>query len=298
MPLFDTPSPDLGRNPRLLQQHLAGVQRDMQQLQAQIADLANRLTSAPQSVDYAAVRDALQARGAFPLNVEQLPGHLAEAQPSGLVQMLTASTPDPARYPLGTLGRFGATIYEVRANASGVHTWNALPIAPTNYWTTDSPQTIATGAAKTLADLLTLNAGLRIAGTHGAQWTALASADEELTVTGVANIDTAASLIPASSLVLFVGWQITQTISGGGVTGFQLGDAVTPSAARFATSATLTAGSGGTGMDQWKGGVATDATGPLLYAASKVRVTLTGGVPTAGKIRVIVFSASATAPTS
>jgi hypothetical protein len=103
-----------------------------------------------------------------------------------------------------------------------------------------------------------------------------------------------ASIIPAGSIVLAVPYRVTTAITT--AASFSIGDATT--AARFVSGATgLTLGSTGIGLQHLQGGVATDAAGPVQAAASVVRVT-TNANPGAGAIRIQVWYAVLTAPTS
>lgn len=140
---------------------------------------------------------------------------------------------------------------------------------------------------------------LRVTGPNGSYLNHGASVIEEITLSTVgATTDSVASLIPGNCKVLFVGCYISQTISGGGVTSIQIGEALTPSATRFGTTATLTAGTGLVAADCWKGSVAADADGPLMYSSAQIRITAVGGIPTQGKIKVVVFYEEMVAPTS
>lgn len=141
-------------------------------------------------------------------------------------------------------------------------------------------------------------AGLLLGGTivNGAAAQFVWSTEEVTLSTVGATTDSTAFLIPGSCLVLLVAGYVTQTISGGGVTNVQIGDAT--SASHFFDTANLNIGNAFTGMDQWAGGVAADADGPLVYGLSKVRLTAVGGTPTQGKLRLTVLALAMTPPTS
>lgn len=158
------------------------------------------------------------------------------------------------------------------------------------------------GAANTftVGQLMTALAGLTLGGgaaTFGASAQFVWSQEEVTLSTVSVTTDSTALLIPGSCIVLLVGGFITQTISGGGVTGLQIGDN-SPSVDRFFTTASLTAGISLTGLDHWAGSVSTDARGPLSYSSAKVRLTATGGTPTQGKVRVVVLAMAMAPPSS
>lgn len=107
--------------------------------------------------------------------------------------------------------------------------------------------------------------------------------------TGATFTDTATS-IPAGSLVYAVAWRILTTITV--VTAFQIGTAANLTNFQ-ASTATLTAGTTGIGINQF-------VTGGLpqgLNAATKVRLNFNGN-PGAGVVRVVVWYRTFTAPTA
>jgi hypothetical protein len=126
---------------------------------------------------------------------------------------------------------------------------------------------------------------------NGAQWI-LGQASELVTLsTTGTTTDTAASLLPANSILEAVVARVTTTIAG--ATNWRLGDATT--AGRFsAASTSLTAGSTAVGTVQAD---QTGAAGPRQTTAAKLRITTTG-TPTAGALRVTVFYRQFVAPTS
>lgn len=106
--------------------------------------------------------------------------------------------------------------------------------------------------------------------------------------------DSVANLLPANAIILSVSARVTTTITG--ATDWELGDATT--AARFLSPvATLTAGTTAVGLNHLKGGVSTDAAGPVQTSAAQLRITTTG-TPSAGVIRVTVVYLDTTPPTS
>lgn len=113
--------------------------------------------------------------------------------------------------------------------------------------------------------------------------------------TGGATTDTTIDL-PANSIIQSVVGRVTTTISGGGATSFDVGDPTT--AGRFVAGVALTSGTTFVGLDHQKGGVSTDATGPTQASTAKIRVTVNGGTPSAGAVRLTCFYEAFTAPTS
>jgi hypothetical protein len=118
--------------------------------------------------------------------------------------------------------------------------------------------------------------------------------EESITLsTSGTTTDSTADMLPANALILGVTARITTTITT--ATDWKLGDGTT--AARFTSAnSTLTATTTDVGLNHWKGGVSTDATGPTQASAAKLRITTTG-TPGAGVIRVIVRALVFTAPT-
>lgn len=127
----------------------------------------------------------------------------------------------------------------------------------------------------------------------------IARATEEISVTA-ATTDSSVNLLPADSLILGVGVLVTETITRATtqITDFSVGDPTT--ADRFAASVARTAGSTASGRRQWRGSVTTDAAGPTQDAAAKARITTSGGSGafTAGKVRLVVFYQTISAPAS
>jgi hypothetical protein len=117
---------------------------------------------------------------------------------------------------------------------------------------------------------------------------------EEITLsTGGSTTDSAASLLPANSIIEGVVARVTETITT--ATDWALGDAT--QAERFlAASSNLTAGDTEVGLAHRQPSVA-DAAGPVQAAAASLRIT-TSGTPGAGKIRITVYFSTFVAPTS
>lgn len=102
--------------------------------------------------------------------------------------------------------------------------------------------------------------------------------------------DTTAGFLPANSVCLGVLCTVETTIAGGGASSLSVGDSTT--AARWGTTAALTAGSSNIALawTPFKGTISTDETGPTVGGtALAVRLTVGGGTPTAGAVRVTAF---------
>lgn len=100
--------------------------------------------------------------------------------------------------------------------------------------------------------------------------------------------------LPANSIILSVTARVTTTITT--ATAWRVGDATVDD--RFTSdNSTLTAGTTGVGINQWKADRTTAGQGPYQASTAKVRVTTTG-TPGAGVIRITVHYITLTAPTS
>ncbi len=117
--------------------------------------------------------------------------------------------------------------------------------------------------------------------------------------TGATTTNTGVNCLPANSIIDAVVARVTTTITGS-CTGWSLGDAST--AARFASNnTTLTNGTttDATHIGSYNNtGIASATTGIWQAAAAPVKITCAGGNPSAGAIRIIVYSHTPTAPTS
>lgn len=283
-------------NPTTLARNLRNLYTQLYSALDRITELESQLHSAStfSSSDLTTIRNELQSSGHFPLNVSSLAGRLGEPQYTLLV-LGSGTMPNVQPYTLDQLGALinPATYDQLVRVTENPKAWTALNLLPDNVALLDSPNIF------TMLQTFAALAGLSVADTtHGASFD-LIYREEEVTLSTVGTTtDSSANLIPGNGIVIAVPQRITQTISGGGVTALQTGDAATPSTTRFSATNTLTAGPGPIGMDQWKGGVATDAAGPYLAAAGKVRFTTVGGTPTQGKVRVGVLSFMTTPQTS
>ena len=122
----------------------------------------------------------------------------------------------------------------------------------------------------------------------------IVSTTEEITLSTSGSVtDSSTNLLIGDSLVLAVTYNITQTIVG--PTDMQIGDATT--AQRFLASHSplgMTTGVGGVALDHQLG---TAARFPGQKGASTLRITL-NGTPSAGKVRVVVWSIQFYKPSS
>lgn len=248
-------------------------------LDADVAELMDG-ASAPLSLDQ--IRAALSPGGPYALP-QQLGVTYTGQQ---VVFTLSGTPPRPETVPPYTLN--------ARKNGAIFEWWYRSSTAPPAW--VEMPPDIPTDVARTgVANTFTFAQTIQLAAA-GAMLNFISPNSsslvircemEELNVTGVTTKDTAATFLRATSLILAVTGYITQTISGGGVATYSIGDATT--AARFtAADANLTAGNGIVGLQHLKGSVATDATGPVQVAAAAARVTLSAA-PTQGKIRLVAW---------
>ena len=130
--------------------------------------------------------------------------------------------------------------------------------------------------------------GYEMDGANG-QTMGIAEKSEAVTLsTSGATTDTTMQ-IPANSFILGVDVRCTTTVAGTTSTGLDVGDATTST--RFISQAGLTTTNTAVGLNHLQGSVATDATGPIVTAATAIRLTLSGGgdnTPSAGAYRVTV----------
>jgi hypothetical protein len=110
--------------------------------------------------------------------------------------------------------------------------------------------------------------------------------------TGAATTDTSMDL-PANSIILAVVGRVTTGITT--ATTFDVGDPTTQ--ARFATGVAAAISTTFVGLNHQKGGVSTDAAGPVQASTAKVRVTC-NTTPGAGVVRLTIFYQSFIAPSS
>ena len=105
--------------------------------------------------------------------------------------------------------------------------------------------------------------------------------------TAGATTDSTEYLLPANSIIDIVTATVLTAIAGGGASSFGVGDASV--AARFMTTIALTAGTTATGITHQLANTTAAGAGPGQAAAAKVRVTVAGGTPTSGVVRITVF---------
>ena len=130
--------------------------------------------------------------------------------------------------------------------------------------------------------------------TKGATWTQFFNEEEITLSTSGTTTDTTANVLPANSIILFVGAIVTTSIAT--ATDWKLGDATVTG--RFAAvNSTMTAGATTLGFAHMFGVVSATNAGPTQASAAKLRITTTG-TPSAGAIRVCVMGYTFSAPTS
>jgi hypothetical protein len=115
------------------------------------------------------------------------------------------------------------------------------------------------------------------------------SSSQTLTADGSPS-KTTSGLIPDGAILLAVTTRISTTLSGGGVTGYNVGDGT--DADMYGVEASTAAG-GTTDNSDWTA----DGSGVKL-AAGEVTITWTGGSATAGVVRVTAHYMTVGAPTS
>ena len=109
--------------------------------------------------------------------------------------------------------------------------------------------------------------------------------------------DSTANLLPANSIIQYVGGVVTTAISGGTCASWAVGDGTT--GARFvAVDTTLTKGEtqANTGT-AWTTGIASATTGTYQASAAKVRLTCGTGAATAGAVHIWIGGYVSAAPT-
>lgn len=111
---------------------------------------------------------------------------------------------------------------------------------------------------------------------------------ETITIsTSGATTDSTEYLLPANSIIDVVTATVVTAISGGGASSFGAGDSNV--AARFMTGIALTAGTTAVGITHQLANTTAANAGPGNATALKLRITVAGGTPTAGVVRVTVF---------
>jgi hypothetical protein len=135
--------------------------------------------------------------------------------------------------------------------------------------------------------------GYNVTGAHGETTNVGLPSEYEITLnTGNALTTDTHSLLPANSQIVGVTWYITTTISGGSVTGFEIGLAGGAATYFCGAGSSLASGLSGVCSGQYTNGLWNSATG-------NVTITTVGGTyPSAGKVRVAVHYIQVTVPTS
>lgn len=140
-------SAEIVKDPNKLRMYLAQLEGQITKI-VQDAIAGKEPTNSNVFIDLRAIRDALSRSGEYPLNVEGLPGVLAESQIAGI--LIASSTPPVTQYPIGTLMvHTGSPDTFKYLKAGNPPTWQAISTAPTNMMTTDTNQLIAAGVVKT-----------------------------------------------------------------------------------------------------------------------------------------------------
>lgn len=225
------------------------------------------------------------------------------------VLLVSPDIADTGSRPTFTYVVFRGTVPSTAA--AGANGCSPVYVSATKSWTCDvvsgtsvtgaSPTVSATSGNLTLnstsgeVDVTTaVNTGLCVAGANGAKLCQLYATESITLSTGGATTDSSANLLPANAFIESVVCRVTTTITT--ATAWAVGDPTT--AARFCSAdSTMTANETGNCLNHLKGGVSTDATGPVQVSAAKLRITTTG-TPGAGVVRCEVFARVATPPTS
>ena len=105
--------------------------------------------------------------------------------------------------------------------------------------------------------------------------------------TAGATTDSTEYLLPANSIIDIVTATVLTAIAGGGASSFGAGDSNV--AARFMTGIALTAGTTAVGVTHQLANTTAANAGPGNASALKVRITVAGGTPTSGVVRITVF---------
>jgi hypothetical protein len=178
---------------------------------------------------------------------------------------------DYPTYPLNLTANSGGVVINA-VIAGGYSCSSFVPAATLENWTFINSAAVAGGSV--------LQSGLMT---------------EEITLsTGGATTLSTGYLLPATSIIDFVSYYVTVSITGSGVTGFEIGDTAT--ATRFTASAItgLTGGTAGVAQDH----LSLAHLAMSQVAADKIKITAVGGTPTAGKIRVLVYYRQVLAPSA
>ena len=171
---------------------------------------------------------------------------------------------------------------------------------PQNIDTSATPQfaRLGLGAAADGTALLRLLNGSQFFETANGSTMTFSHTTEEIVIAAAAQTDSAATLLPASSITLGVTVRVTVAIPTAAT--FTVGANVIGGTTKYeATGISTAANTTAVCTDQWDGGVATDPAGPSNNTARRIRIipNLTPANNT-GRVRCDVFSLVFTPPTS
>lgn len=137
---------------RAQEQQIATLTRELNDLRARVA--AGQIQRVPLTdVDYRAIRDTLEARGRFPINLTGLFGVDTEI-PYG------TTLPDPTTTPDSTFILIGTNTLNVLDRTKNPPEWIAVGNVPANMMTTDTNQTPDATVVKTWTARQPFNGGL------------------------------------------------------------------------------------------------------------------------------------------
>jgi hypothetical protein len=151
-----------------------------------------------------------------------------------------------------------------------------------------------------LIDLINSSTGVRRVNGPNGSYIEDGFLSEQVTLSTVSLItDSSTNLLPANSLIMAVMTYIRQTISGGGVTAYKIGDSSVDTLYE-ASAGNLSSGSTSVhGLAQFNTQLNAATRGPTRGAvAAKIRTTAIGGIPTQGQIFYVVAYRTFSPPTS
>lgn len=157
------------QSPQRLQQYLLATERSLLQLILDVRDLRNaERPTGDVHIDFEAIRAQLSADGQFPLNVDDLPGVLGDAQAAGL--LVSSVEPSPSSYPINTLllqtGSPDVLKYLKAGTPAIWTTITASSAVPANMMTTDTNQTPGATVVKTWTAQQIFNGGIDLNGSN------------------------------------------------------------------------------------------------------------------------------------
>lgn len=300
-------------SPQGLYEYLTNLSRTIQQLENR--PVAPTVTERPLTLSE--IQRALSTGGTHPVVTTPVSadkfgiltgaGKSVTPQPAAL-EVFSETLPDANDYEIGymvALQQIGLpdTLHYVVEGPPKA--WTQVTFGG-NFITTNTDETIDLNTNKTWMGKQHFQGSLRASELEvfdyfsgGESYIEITQAHEEITLSTVAAFtDSATIVLPTTGLILGVLTRVQQTISGGGVTTFSIGDS--GNATRFTNNTlNLTVGNAEFGVNQWLGSVNTDAAGPIHVtgAPRPVRITC-DAVPTQGIIRVSIFWIRFNPPTS